>query len=542
MWRISKRCTVIVACAAGSCGVAPAVAGAAQSVSVSSQSGFPAGGHPTVTITTGLEFGAGAPSAVSLTLAPGVLASVAAKPSCVHGVRQEPPPAACRIGGGTIFVKLLPFISFPFDAYLTPPSSGEALAGVELDVPQLLMSLHSDLKVSQTPSGSVTATMPLDLSSLRNASSLIGTITLTINGTLNGQPFMRMPTNCSPGSTSLTVVYPARTETSTASPDVSPAGCSALPYSPQLSASATEDSADNGVAVTTTISQGAGQAATRSATIALPSALLSPNLAAALSLLNSGTPVGSVTASSPLLTGGLTGHVFLTGSATAPKLTFRFPPPLALTLTGDVSLASNSMTFATLPDIPLSSLSVDFTGGPQALFMTTCRTQSGTLSGSFTGQNGAMANASQSVTVANCRGTAPTPRPHKRNRPAISGGFSGLGGAKPALRLSLTRGSGTAAIKTITVSLPGGLTFSRRGLRLGLVVGGAGKCRTGIVGGSLVITLAVPANHVLVSIKGSALVLGNGLARRLRHHQVKRLTARVMVKDAAGSTTLLTVR
>src|SRR5207248_1936138 len=65
------------------CLLAPALASADQSFQVTSSTGFPAGGNPSYTTTQTLDSAKmGAPGKVTIALAPGVLASLAANPSC----------------------------------------------------------------------------------------------------------------------------------------------------------------------------------------------------------------------------------------------------------------------------------------------------------------------------------------------------------------------------------------------------------------------------------------------------------------------------
>src|SRR5881275_328487 len=81
------------------CLLAPALAAADQSFQVSSPTGFPAGGNPSYTTTQVLDSAKmGAPGKVTITLAPGVLASLAANPSCTKTTQDT--GDACKIGSG----------------------------------------------------------------------------------------------------------------------------------------------------------------------------------------------------------------------------------------------------------------------------------------------------------------------------------------------------------------------------------------------------------------------------------------------------------
>jgi hypothetical protein len=241
----------------------------------------------------------------------------------------------------------------------------------------------------------------LDLASLGAVAPLLTKMTLTVNGTLNGKPFNRMPTNCSPGSSTLTIAYASKTETTTASPDFKPTGCSALPYHPALSGTATKDAHDGGAAVSTTVTQGADEAASASTSLLLPWPTLAPNFNS-LGLQNSGTPVGSATTATPLLPTPLTGKVLFTGTPVAPTLTLKFPPPAVLTLVGSVNLGAHSVTFSNIPDVPVTKLTVTLFGGSNSLLSAGCGTPKGILGGSFKGQNGTSAKASVPLTLGNC--------------------------------------------------------------------------------------------------------------------------------------------
>ena len=380
----------------------PALAAAAQSFTVTSPTGFPAGGHPTYTTGINLDTSAGSPGKVGITLAPGVLASVSANPGCVKGAPQY--TSTCQIGTGS--ATALGLVKIPLNAYLVkPPSSGD-LVGIDL-VTSTNMVTHAGAALVQTAGSKVSTVLHLDLASLNGLQGAITSMSLTVDGTLQGKPFTRMPTNCSPGSSKLTITYANKTETSTASPDFKPTGCASLPFHPKLTGSAVQDLHDAGAAVTTTVTQGADEAASSSTTLLLPWPTLAPNFSS-LGLENKPIPVGSASTATPLLPTPLVGKVYFTGTPTAPTLTLRFPPPAVLTLVGSVSLAQHSVVFSDIPDVPVTNLTVALFGGPKALLAGACNSPTGTLGGAFGGQNGLKATASLPITLANCPATKPS--------------------------------------------------------------------------------------------------------------------------------------
>ena len=157
--------------------VVPALASAAQSLGVTSAHGFPAGGDPSYTTTINLDTSAGAPGKVTIALAPGALASVAANPSCSKGAPQY--TSACQIGTGSATV--LGLVPASLNAYLVAPPASADLVGIDL-VPSpnlgLIPTTHIGGQLVQTASGNVQVVLGLDLSSLGSTASLLTTMSL----------------------------------------------------------------------------------------------------------------------------------------------------------------------------------------------------------------------------------------------------------------------------------------------------------------------------------------------------------------------------
>lgn len=518
------RAAWVPAAAVGIVLALPAIASAAQTFAVTSQSnGFPAGGHPTYTTTVNLDTSAGGPTSETVTLSPGVLASLAAAPNCLKGSAQH--TAACQIGTGSATTTV--GLPLSITAYLAPPPNGSTdVAGIDLvtNAPGN-PTTHAAVDLVQTASGNVSSVIKADLSSLGSVGQFVSSIGLTINGTLaNGQPFTRMPTNCSPGPSSVTVGYAnGSKETTSASPDFAITGCSSLPYAPVLTASVVKDARDAGVQVVTTVTQAANEAAGAGQVLTLPFPALAPNQGS-LSVQNTGIAVGTAVATSPLIPAPLVGQAFLTGSGPfTPTLTLQFPAPNKLTLTGTVSLNNHSVTFSGLPDVPQTSLVVTLFGGAHALQSATCGPPRGILRATFTGQNGSIVTDRVPVTVSGCP-----------SAPSISRtSFSGLTSGKPTLQFRLARGSDAPNLKSFVVALPRGVSFNSKKLGRGVSVTGAHTQK--LVGGQLSVTLKQAAAAVSVTIKGPALVETKKLAKQLRTHAIGRQSARITVTDALGA-------
>jgi hypothetical protein len=362
---------------------------------------------------------------------------------------------------------------------------------------------------------------------------------LTINGTSpTGLPFTRLPTSCVTATTTLSVDTYAADGNGSGSDSFTPTGCSALAYQPTVSSAAVRDANDQGVKLVMTVKQKAGEAGNKSATFGLPTQVIQPNTAAGLAhpcanpTLATCTPVGSAVASSPLLAATLQGTVYLVGPVSSPSFVVAFPPPVAIRLTGAFDAHNETVTFPTLPDVPISSLVMTFNGGPRSVFESNCSAQTGTISGSFAGQNGAAFNSNSSLSLTGC----PPP-------PVVSGGsLSGIGHGKAKLGFTLSAGGGAAKITSFTVSLPSGLSFNSKHLAKGLSLKGAGKHKAKLQGGKLVVTLDVAASRVSVLIGGSAINVSRSLAKNVKKHVLKTLAVSTKVTDAAGKTTALSLK
>jgi hypothetical protein len=509
------------------CLCVPALASATQSFQVSSPKGFPAGGDPSYTTTQNLDSAAmGAPGKVTITLAPGVLASLAANPSCVTRLQYT---SACEIGTGTAATSLGAGLSL--FAYLVPPPTSSDAAGIDLLTGSPgspgTQTTHVNVDLVQTATGNVASVLKLDLSSLGPLGSILTKMSLTVNGTLGGKPFTRMPSNCSPGHSSLTVQYANGTETTQASPDFAPTGCSSLAFAPQVTASAVKDAHDSGTKVVTSQTQALGEAAGFSTTLALPWPSLIANTAA-LPLQNTNTPVGSAVTTSPLQPTALTGLAYLTGASPfTPTLTLMFPPPVALKLVGVVDINAHTVTFSNLPDVPQTSLVVSLFGGPQAAESATCAPPGGILRATNVGQNGKSFSVSLPLTVVGC----PTV-------PKLSGvSLAGLASGKPSLSFKLVRGSDAPNLKSVTISLPRGLTVKAKHLGRGISI--STPSRLGLSGGKLTITLKRPAASLSVRIGPEALLESKQLRQQVQMHKdnpTGQLRFTVADADSAQST------
>ena len=391
-----KRPVLAALLAAAAAAALPAVASAAISPTLS-VSGDTAAGKSPATVTFNINFGnvgSDSPKDLSVTLPPGLLAN--ANENGGACLIATSPTAACQVGSGTLTAA---GIANQVTEYLVKAPKPADIGGVVL-------------VAGSSPTGTVLSTADVTLTSAGNVAVAFTALpdedVAELNVTLTT---LRLPSNCASGTVTVTADSYADSASRTATATLTPMGCSSLAYSPKLTASITKDANDSGATIVATITQVAGESASKSIAFDLPSSL-SPNIADLACLTAAGCTVGRVSAASPLIPAGgplANGKVTLDGSISAPTITLSFPPPLAITLVGNVNLLSgNAVTFAPLPDLPLTSLVLTLDGGPAGAkaFDTSCAP--GNLVGEFTPQDGAPAdNVSAAIAYVNCAG-APT--------------------------------------------------------------------------------------------------------------------------------------
>ena len=371
---------------------------------------------------------------------------------------------------------------------------------------------------------------------------------------------LRLPTNCSAVENVTVQASSWQGSSGTSSAPLALSGCSSLPYAPKIAAKVTKESA--GALVEVQFTQGGGEAATNALEFGEPRGV-KLNKVLAPCFNGETCTVGTVAATSPLLPASAlsSGMLTLAGSinkgnpsqAISGSLTMSFPPPFEFSVAGPIDIAEKMLSFSGVPDIPLTSLTFTFTGiaaGPA--FTTECET--GTIAATALSQDGNPASKiSGPVTNVNC--------PPPSARPKATGSLSGLASGKPALRVHATRGSGAPSIAALSVSLPGGLSFSHRAIgthRKCKRVNGHSKCATAYAikgfslsgaslakarmkGSSLLLTFSHAVAGVSLSARTPLLTESKTLKRKARKHKAKGLAAGIRITDAKGTGTLVHV-
>jgi hypothetical protein len=536
-----RNALAALAIAAGACLLLASPAGAAVSISAFTvtPASTQAGGSPDVTVDTQFSSGDGdTVKDATLSLAPGLLANPSAANVCSGTEFQaESCPASSQIGDGTITATAPTFgttLKLPVTIFMLAAQSSAELARIGIianldDFP--VASISAPVRLRTSPDVGI----DIPLTGIPNQVSGIGAqmneIALRLYGTVDGEPFTRLPTSCAAASTSLSIdSYASPASQVTASGSFTPTGCGSLAYNPHLSATATRDQGDDGVAFDSTITQASGQAATKTVTLTLPSGL-SPRLSALSSAcsaadLSTCSAVGTATVTTPLEAQPVQGRIVLAaGSGSLPTLDAVFPAPFGLTLQGAPTISSGELraTFSDIPDFPITRLEVDLNGGPQSVLTagSTLCSQPQTTVGQFSAQNGASAQVSSTLSVPGCPGPS-----GGASAALLSARFSGLGAGHPKLKLRL------AGTSSFAIALPKGLGFKLHHHK-GLAVSGAKLGNLKVSRGWLVVTLSKQAASVTVTLQGPLLVESDALQGKVRHHKLKKLTLRFKLDGGA---------
>jgi hypothetical protein len=524
------RCLSALACAVSVAAIAPAVARAQLTVSSFSltPSTTRAGANPDVTVTASFSSDDGdSPRDATISLPPGLLANPLAPSTCdASDFANDSCPDSSKIGDGTITgTSFGQTLSIPTSIYLIAPQGSElARIGLIVDFfDSPVASLTAPVRLRSSPDVGLDIPLTNIPDSIEGVNVQINALTFTLFGTVGGHQFTRNPTSCGAADTRVEVSsYNAPTSPVDADSSFTPIACDALPYAPKLTASASQGT---GSALSATITQKAGEAATRTVEMTLPSAF-SPNLSALSAPCASADPsscpsVGSATVTTPLLAAPLEGKLVLASAG----LEAVFPPPLSLTLLGTPSFTGGRIgaTFSDIPDVPLTSLRVSFALGPGSLLSASsdlCKSAQ-TLVADLTAHSGASTHLTPMLTVSGC------PR-----RATAKLDLARMRGRHPRVALTVNDPVG---LRSLTVRLPGGLRLEPHALPRGIAI---------TVDGHAVRHLAVTTHTVSVTSSGhllrvvlSAPALRVGAA--LRNHRVHRLTFALNITDAGGQRKVL---
>jgi hypothetical protein len=274
--------------------------------------------------------------------------------------------------------------TFTGSAYMTGPYNG-APYGLSIVVPAIAGPFNLGNVVSRAtininpPNAQVTsdAVLPTIVQGIP-----IRLRSLTVN--VNRQGFLYNPTNCStPSTTTSELTSTEKTVEKGLSSSFQLANCTALSFAPKFAATTTaKTSRVNGASLVTTLTQGSGQSNIKSVKVQLPKALPSrlttlqkacteTQFAANPAGCPAASKVGTATVVTPTLPGKMTGPAYFVshGGAAFPDLDLVVEDQgVKVILVGntDIKNGITTTTFASTPDVPVTSVSVNLPTGPNS--------------------------------------------------------------------------------------------------------------------------------------------------------------------------------
>ena len=453
--RIRRRVTILALSAAGAIGlIGPASAHAIALSDLQAEPAAPPDGNLLAGQNTDYEinlaFDAEHVQNLRIGLPPGVVGDPGTTVKCTPTELQaDACPAESQVGetsvNATVTVVLVPVtLDIQGVLYNLEPQPGEpARFGIVLTpvsvppLPAVLppVILESAVELRQTDFGLDTV-----IENIPNTTEGLPTHINEMHVTLYGdppggtKPFIRNPTSCTPKAATFTAdSYEAPgTDVTGTAPSFAATGCETLEFSPSFSARAGGPGATElgqKTPVSTTISQDDGEAGLKDAFVQLP-AQFGPDIARlgqscepadfAARTCDPSTVLGPAVATSPLLTEPLTGNVHLvTNPGDLPKIGVDLTGQLSMQVFGALSL-TNAVTFFGLPDIPISTFTLSFNGGPDGLVLVNarglCDGPPPTLGTNFLGHNGATVTATTAATIEGCGSTAGKAKKKKKKK------------------------------------------------------------------------------------------------------------------------------
>jgi hypothetical protein len=526
------------------------------------------------------------PKDALLSLAPGLLANPNIPTCSTAQFQANSCPDSSHIATGYVIGTAPQYgltLNFPTEGYLVQ-STGSEIARFGIitsffDYP--VATLSGPVVIRKTPTFGID--IPIDglPNQVDGTQVIVNGLHLTINGQMGGVPFTRNPTSCASAVSSISVdSYGSATPVSQQSA-FTPTGCSSLAYAPTLAGTAAEDSADDGVAVTATISQKYGEADNSQVNLILPHSL-SPRLSvlssacsnADVTTCTGSSIIGTATITTPLLANPLTAKIVLVAhSGSIPTLAILIPAPISYELDATPVLTGTSVQalVANIPDIPLSGLSLNLPGGASSLFRagTHFCTTAQTFSGSFTAWSGATASPSGPATISGCPATSAAainsaPQDVSLSAPSMpraAGGTSarsgsgtagttgsasvtGLAADHPRLTLAVGSARQAGGLRSLGFRIPSGFSVRTGELSRYLRVrldGRLVRATWRYARGVLTITFARAGRMAFVTLVSPALTASRTSVTSARSHHAGRVTLQLTVKNTTGRSTTLSL-
>jgi hypothetical protein len=466
------------------------------------------------------------PKDATIALATGLLANPSVVPLCPTSDFQAGfCPDSSRIGQGYVTGTAPEFgltLNLPTDAYLIQPQGSEparvGLIVTFFDFPVATQSAPVTIRSSPDVGIDIPLTgLPNDLDGVP---AIIDGLHLTIFGSVNGTAFTRNPTACSAATSSLTVDSYGDSTQHTSTSSFTPTGCGSLPYAPTIAGSVSKDASDDGIALQATVTQQYDEADDQSIELTFPFSA-SPRLSAfANGCTNADITtcpsVGTATIATPLLTNPLQANVVLVAhSGALPTVAILVPQPFGIELDATPILTGSSVQalVTDVPDIPISSLTLNLPGGPNSLFRAGVHlcTDAQTWGGNFTAWSGATASPTSAASVTGCPGSAasaPAIAPPAHQKPALASGPSGRSSSATGLvryfrhRITVALGAGRRLrkLRSVSIRIPRGLSIDLKTIAVKLD-GHSARATAVLKRGLLTITFARPGRVVFITLR-----------------------------------------
>jgi hypothetical protein len=165
-------------------------------------------------------------------------------------------------------------------------------------------------------------------------------------------------------------------------------------------------------------------------------------------------------------------------------------------------------------------------------------------SGRITGTPRSTGNSTVTVAVNDTRTTQSTQFVWTvAGRPAVSSAsFTGLATNRPKLSFTLTAGRSEPSLKTVSITLPSGLSVTRRATAIKLTASTGRLVRFKAVksGRALVLDLSAAQHRVRISVAAPTIAASNGVVAKARKARLKSLDVPITTTDAAGNQIRLT--
>jgi hypothetical protein len=525
------------------------------------------------------------PKDLTLALAPGLLANPSVATLCTGAqFSANSCPTSSQVGSGTVTGTAPSFgttINLPASVYLIQPTGSEiarlGIIATFFDYP--VATISAPVAIRQTPTFGINLPITGLPNSIDGTQVIINGLHLVLPGQVNNKPFTRNPTSCAAASSTMTAdSYGAPTTNVAQSTAFTPTGCSGLPYAPTIAGTAALDSADDGLAVTATITQKYEESDNQTVNLIMPFSL-SPRLSVLSTACTNADvttcpAIATATITTPLLANPITANVALISHPNAiPTLAINIPPPIGITLTATPVLTGQTVQalVTNIPDIPLSGLQLNLPGGSNSLFRagTHFCTVAQTFGANFTGWSGASTSPTSAATISGCPATsaatvnsapvtssaltttgssgstASDTSTNTATAPTGQASFSGLATDHAKVQFAVGTPRQTGGLRSISVRLPKGLSIHAAALSRNLTVKLDGKrvaTKYTLRNGVLTITFAKAGRVAFVTITSPALTVTKSSAAQVRQHKAGKLTLEVTVRNVNGRSATLSLR